>query len=63
MTGGTLPLAQFLMQENAPFLSAVGFHCQQAAEKYVKAYLIWKQVDFPKTHNIASFAESGFAVQ
>ncbi len=28
------------------------FHAQQAAEKYLKAYLIVRNVDFPKTHNL-----------
>jgi HEPN domain-containing protein len=31
---------------------AVGFHCQQAVEKYVKALLTFYQVEFPKTHEI-----------
>jgi HEPN domain-containing protein len=30
----------------------VGFHCQQAVEKYLKALLTRHQVDFPKTHDI-----------
>src|SRR5207244_8356598 len=30
----------------------VGFHCQQAVEKYLKALLTFYQVEFPKTHNI-----------
>jgi HEPN domain-containing protein len=30
----------------------VGFHCQQAVEKYVKALLTYYQVEFPKTHEI-----------
>jgi HEPN domain-containing protein len=30
----------------------VGFHCQQSAEKYIKALLTYHQVDFPKTHHI-----------
>jgi len=30
----------------------VGFHCQQAAEKYLKALLTRWQVEFPKTHDI-----------
>lgn len=30
----------------------VGFHCQQAAEKYLKALLTRYQVEFPKTHDI-----------
>ena len=28
------------------------FHAQQAAEKYLKAYLISKQVSFPKIHDL-----------
>lgn len=31
---------------------AVCFHCQQAAEKYLKAYLITHGIDFDRTHNI-----------
>ena len=30
------------------------FHCQQAAEKYLKAFLVKKQIEFTKTHNIMS---------
>jgi HEPN domain-containing protein len=30
----------------------IAFHCQQAAEKYLKALLTRCQIDFPKTHNI-----------
>src|SRR5262249_50530952 len=38
--------------ENRGFREIVGFHCQQAAEKYVKALLTVVQVEFPKTHSI-----------
>jgi HEPN domain-containing protein len=31
---------------------AVCFHCQQAIEKYLKAYLIYQKIDFGKTHNL-----------
>jgi HEPN domain-containing protein len=31
---------------------AVCFHCQQGAEKYLKAYLVRRGVDFGKTHNL-----------
>ncbi len=31
---------------------AVCFHCQQAVEKYLKAYLVYRGVDFGKTHNV-----------
>lgn len=32
--------------------SSVCFHCQQAVEKFLKAYLIANGVDIHKTHNI-----------
>ena len=32
--------------------NAVSFHCQQCAEKYLKAYLIQQGVAFPKTHDL-----------
>ena len=28
------------------------FHCQQAVEKYLKTYLVFKKQKFPKTHNL-----------
>ncbi|MBW7917682.1 MAG: HEPN domain-containing protein [Anaerolineae bacterium] len=36
---------------------AVCFHCEQAVEKYMKAYLLKKGVDFPKTHNLIELHE------
>ncbi|MBI5816223.1 MAG: HEPN domain-containing protein [Nitrospinae bacterium] len=32
----------------------VCFHAQQCAEKYLKALLVWKGVEFSRTHNIAA---------
>ena len=32
--------------------SSVCFHCQQAVEKYLKAFLISSGIDIKKTHNI-----------
>jgi HEPN domain-containing protein len=31
----------------------VAFHAQQAAEKALKAFLVWHQREFPKTHDIS----------
>lgn len=31
---------------------ALGFHLQQAAEKYLKAALSFKQIKFPRTHQL-----------
>ncbi|MFZ5822202.1 MAG: HEPN domain-containing protein [Chloroflexota bacterium] len=36
---------------------AVCFHCQQLAEKYLKAFLYKNRVDFPKTHNLNELLE------
>jgi len=32
--------------------AAVGFHAQQCVEKYLKAVLVLKNMEFPKTHDI-----------
>ena len=34
--------------------NAVGFHCQQAAEKSLKAYLTWRDEPFEKTHSLVA---------
>ena len=33
------------------------FHSQQAAEKYMKAFLTWHQVEFPKTHALGELLD------
>ena len=35
-----------------PLLDAVVFHCQQAAEKALKAFLAWHDVPFHRTHSL-----------
>ena len=35
-----------------PLTDIICFHCQQAVEKYLKSYLVYHQVYFPKTHKI-----------
>ena len=32
----------------------VCFHAQQCVEKYLKALLVWHEIDFPKTHNLGT---------
>jgi HEPN domain-containing protein len=44
--------AQALLLQDPPLLYPSCFHSKQAAEKYLKAYLTWRQVEFPKTHSI-----------
>lgn len=38
--------------KNEMVTEAICFHCQQAVEKYLKAYLIFCKADFGKTHNL-----------
>jgi len=40
-----------------PVTDNVCFHCQQAVEKYLKAFLVYHQVYFTKTHNIGNLIE------
>ena len=46
-----LTAAALLDLEKPPINNAL-FHCQQAAEKWLKAFLIWNGVAFPKVHDL-----------
>ena len=35
----------------------IAFHAQQCAEKHLKAYLVFRGIDFPYTHNISRLLE------
>jgi len=41
----------------ADALDAACFHAQQAAEKFLKAFLIHNAVDFPFTHNLSKLVD------
>jgi HEPN domain-containing protein len=49
--------AKSLIAHGTSFLSTVCFHSQQAAEKYLKAFLTYHQVEFPKTHDIGELLD------
>ena len=38
-------------------LDTACFHAQQAAEKYIKAYLIAREIDYPYIHNLEKLVE------
>ena len=40
------------MNLSPPITDIAAFHCQQAVEKLLKAYLFWQGVDFEKTHDL-----------
>ena len=48
-----LPNAEYVLSlvDDCPTYT-VCFHCQQCAEKYLKALLISRGVDFPRTHDL-----------
>ena len=44
--------AVHLLKEEGRFRGVIAFHCQQTVEKYLKAFMVRHQIDFPKTHDI-----------
>ena len=44
--------AQILIEHVPPVLDTASFHCQQAVEKALKAFLAWKAVPFEKVHSL-----------
>ena len=47
-----LMAAQLIIEIQPIILEIACFHCQQAVEKYLKAFLVSQKQDFPKTHNL-----------
>lgn len=47
-----LLLAERALYQAPPLLESGGFHCQQAAEKSLKAFLVWQEQVFPRTHEL-----------
>ncbi len=50
-------LAEHLVAEGCQYPEAIGFSCQQAAEKFLKAFLVLHQTGFPKTHNLGELLD------
>lgn len=49
--------AAILIEANPIVLDIACFHCQQAIEKYLKAFLIYHNHDFAFTHNLDYLAQ------
>ena len=47
-----LKTAERIIDEEDPFTNIIAFHCQQAVEKYQKAYLIGNGIPLKKTHDL-----------
>lgn len=46
-----LESAEILYKEDGPS-DSICFHCHQSAEKYLKAFLVFKNIHFEKIHNL-----------
>ena len=44
--------ARELAEADIPLLDTAAYHCQQAAEKAIKAFLLFHDIRFVKTHDI-----------
>ena len=40
------------MEAEIVITETICYHCQQSAEKALKAFLVKHQIEFPKTHNL-----------
>ena len=47
-----LAAVRLLLAAEPPALDIAVYHSQQAAEKAIKAWLVWKEMPFPKTHDL-----------
>jgi HEPN domain-containing protein len=52
-----LKTCRHLLTGGRDYAEAIAFHAEQAAEKYLKGLLVWRQVEFTKTHDIGRLLE------
>jgi HEPN domain-containing protein len=45
-----------------PLLSDTAFHCQQSIEKALKAFLVWHDVPFRRTHDLAEIGQQCISI-
>jgi HEPN domain-containing protein len=57
-----LRAADHELTASPPILGDLFFHCQQATEKLFKAFLVWHDVVFRKTHNLEELGEQCLAI-
>lgn len=54
--------AEIDLAARPPLLGDAAFHCQQAVEKALKAFLAWHDVPFRKTHDLGELAHQCLAI-
>lgn len=47
-----LKAAERLLEDENPLTDIICFHCQQAIEKYLKAFLTFHEIEVKRTHDI-----------
>jgi HEPN domain-containing protein len=52
-----LKIARDELMTEKPANDMICFHCQQAVEKYLKAFLVKNSIEFKKTHDISELIE------
>ncbi len=52
-----LRLARLATEDDSIYLDQICFHTQQAAEKAIKAVLLFRNIEFPLTHDIEVLLE------
>jgi HEPN domain-containing protein len=57
-----LRAAQHDLEASPPLSADAVFHCQQAAEKALKAFLAWHDEPFRKTHNLEELGRQAAAL-
>ena len=50
-------VVQQLMSSEIPIKGAIAYHCQQSAEKFLKAFIVFHRLEIPRTHNIEYLLE------
>lgn len=46
-------MAKLAIEHKVEYTDLICFHCQQAVEKYLKAYLVYLNIIFKKTHSLS----------
>ncbi|MCJ7705397.1 MAG: HEPN domain-containing protein [Desulfobacterales bacterium] len=49
--------AEHALTASPPLLGDVAYHCQQVTEKALKAFLVWHNIPFRKTHSLEEIGE------
>lgn len=55
--------ARRLMEGDQPYLDTAVYHCQQAAEKALKAFLSFHGIKFGRTHDLTELVEAGATIE